>query len=112
MKPCIESGCPNPATSGPRCEPHRLAEQRARSKRRGARHYDHPYRTHCAELRQAWTADPGTRCSLCARPLENREGFDRWTCDHVNPGDPASPLAPAHPHCNSAKGNRDRLPET
>ena len=42
-------------------------------------------------------------CSLCGGGA--RVG-DPWTADHVVPGDPRSPLLPAHRSCNSKKGNK------
>ena len=31
---------------------------------------------------------------------------DPWQADHVIPGNPDSPLAPAHRSCNAARGNK------
>lgn len=34
---------------------------------------------------------------------------DPWQADHVIPGDPNSPLAPAHRSCNASRGNRSNI---
>jgi hypothetical protein len=44
-----------------------------------------------------------THCHLCKEPFTDRSQI---TADHLIAGDPASPLAPAHLRCNSARGNR------
>lgn len=49
------------------------------------------------------------QCWICGLgPLAN----DPFTADHYYPGDPNSPLLPAHRSCNSRRGNTppDRLP--
>jgi hypothetical protein len=97
MKPCIICGAlvPKPAT---RCETHRLEVDNSRYRRRGPRpHYDGDYRKQAARIRAT-----ATECWICGDgPRTN----DPWTADHINPGDPDSPLAAAHRTCNSRRGD-------
>lgn len=44
-----------------------------------------------------------THCHICKEAFTDRSQI---TADHLIPGDPASPLAPAHKGCNSRRGNR------
>lgn len=44
-----------------------------------------------------------THCHICKEPFTDRSQI---SADHLIPGDPASPLAPAHLRCNSSRGNR------
>jgi hypothetical protein len=44
-----------------------------------------------------------THCHLCKEPFTDRSEI---SADHLVPGDPASPLLPAHKRCNYARGNR------
>ena len=51
----------------------------------------------------------GAPCWICGHPLQPDAAWPHpltTTADHVRPGDPTSPLAPAHLGCNSARGNR------
>ena len=42
-------------------------------------------------------------CWICGGPVDL---YDPMQADHVIPGDPESPLAPAHRSCNAARGNK------
>jgi len=44
-----------------------------------------------------------THCHLCGQPFTDRKQI---TADHVDAGNPLSPLAPAHLTCNSSRGNK------
>lgn len=60
--------------------------------------YSGSYKTRAKQVR-----DNAQLCHLCG------EGFrfdDPWQADHVIPGDPDSPLLPAHRSCNARRGNR------
>ena len=93
-RPCLDCGTLDPA-GNTRCLNCRRAKDRARVRP----HYEGDYRRRAKQVRQA----PGP-CWLCGR--YDLEPGDIWTADHINAGDPASPLAKAHRSCNSARGNR------
>lgn len=96
-RPCIVCGTLTDQQT--RCEQHRLAADNQRYRRRGPRaHYAGDYRARAARVRAN-----ATECWICGQGP--RPG-DPWTADHVLPGDPESPLAPAHRSCNSRRGNR------
>ena len=44
-----------------------------------------------------------THCHLCNKPFEYGDSIE---ADHLIPGDPNSPLAPAHRLCNQKRGNK------
>jgi hypothetical protein len=44
-------------------------------------------------------------CWLCNEPAKVN---DPWQADHYLPGDPASPLLPAHRSCNIKRSNENR----
>lgn len=83
---------------GSRCEACAANAERIRSKRRGARHYTGDYAKRARAVRESFAP-----CWICGE--WDRPG-DPWTADHVQAGDPASPLAKAHRSCNSRRGNR------
>lgn len=101
---CIQCGTLTDRTRCPTC-------QRAKDRERNARrpHYHGDYQRRRNELvaaAHAW----GWPCAICHQPLHPDLAWphpDSTTADHVNPGDPNSPLRPAHARCNSARGNRD-----
>lgn len=95
-RPCIDCGALT--GDGSYCEPCRLERERKRSLARGSRHYTGDYRRRAKIVREN-----ATECWLCG---EGARVDDPWTADHVVPGDPASPLMPAHRSCNSRRGNR------
>ena len=95
VRPCIEPDCPR-LTRGTRCAEHQRQHDRARNARRT--HYQGDYRKRAKQVR-----DSAVLCHLCGQGA--RPG-DPWTADHVRPGDPTSPLRPAHKSCNSRRGNR------
>lgn len=95
-KPCIVCGTLTDGNA--RCELHRLNEVNARARRRGRRlHYDGAY-----AKRAAYVRAHAIQCWLCG---EGARAHDPWTADHVRPGDPDSPLLPAHRSCNSSRGD-------
>lgn len=95
-RPCI--GCGSLTGAGSYCEPCARERERQRSLTRGSRHYTGDYRRRAKEVREN-----ATECWLCH---DGPRPDDPWTADHVVPGDPASPLMPAHRSCNSRRGNR------
>lgn len=95
QRPCIVCGILTDQQS--RCEAHRLQQDNTRYRRRGTRpHYQGDYRKRAAQVRAN-----ATECWLCG---DGPRLHDPWTADHVIPGDPASPLLPAHRSCNSRRG--------
>ena len=53
--------------------------------------------------RRAEVIANATHCHLCKQPLTLS---DQVEADHLVPGDPASPLTPAHRLCNQRRGNK------
>lgn len=95
-RPCVTCGT---LTEGlTYCEPCRLERERKRSARRGRRHYTGDYARRARAVRES-----ASQCWICG---EGARPDDPWTADHVLPGDPASPLLPAHRSCNSRRGSR------
>lgn len=43
-----------------------------------------------------------THCHLCLKPFEAGDAIE---ADHIYAGDPNSPLAAAHRHCNNKRGD-------
>jgi 5-methylcytosine-specific restriction endonuclease McrA len=93
-------GCRRLTANGSRCESCEQKREAARNQSRP--HYQGDYRKRAAAVRQAAQRDPFATCWLCGEVA--REG-DPWTADHVVPGDPQSPLMPAHRSCNSSRGD-------
>lgn len=73
--------------------------QRQANRRRGRTLYASKEYKQAAALIKA----TATHCHLCGQAFTNREEI---TADHLQAGDPNSPLAPAHRSCNSSRGNR------
>lgn len=72
------------------------AKRRARKEATGQ--YSGDYKKRAKMVR-----DTAVLCHIC------REGFrlgDPWQADHILPGNPLSPLAPAHASCNAKRGNK------
>jgi hypothetical protein len=101
-KPCLE--CGKLSLGDTRCETHRLERLRLMEATRPQRkyktkpkreHYGGDYAKRAKAVREA-----ATYCHLCGDgPRHN----DPWTADHIIPGNPQSPLAPAHRSCNSSR---------
>ena len=82
-RPCL--GCGTLTTTS-RCEP---CQRTARN------HYTGTYAARAKQVR-----DTATVCWICR---EGTRTGDPWTADHYYPGDPTSPLLPAHKSCNSRR---------
>ena len=95
LKPCATPGCPN-LTRTTRCQGCEQGHQKARNAKRT--HYHGSYTT-----RARHTRDTAVRCWICNKAFTPG---DRIHADHVRPGDPTSPLKPAHARCNTSRGNR------
>jgi len=59
--------------------------------------YTAQYRKQALEVRAN-----ATTCWICD---QGPKPDDPWTADHVDAGQPTSPLLPAHRSCNSRRGN-------
>jgi hypothetical protein len=101
-KRCIDCGT---ITTNTRCTTCEQIRNRERNKTRD--HYKHNYRS-----RRRATLDLAQQhdepCWICQQPI-NWDATPPHptapTADHVIPGDPNSPLLPAHFHCNSKRRN-------
>ena len=93
-RPCLNCG---KLTTNPRRCPdcqttyNRLHPKPARP------HYRGDYQARAKAVR-----DSAQYCWIC---LEGARPDDPWTADHIIPGDPDSPLLPAHRSCNSSRGD-------
>ncbi len=97
-RPCLN--CSRPTTTGDYCAREPCQELGDRNRRRT--HYRGDYTRRAADLRARSRSDPTTRCTICG--ARARAG-DPWTAHHIRPGDPTSPLEPAHKSCNEALGD-------
>lgn len=96
-RPCLECGVLS--RNGTRCEKHQgIIDAKTNARKAERIHYKGDYRARAKAVR-----DSATHCWLCG---ETARPHDPWTADHVYPGDPASPLMPAHKSCNSRRGNK------
>ena len=101
-KPCMD--CQQLFTGkGERCGECRARVNKAKEsnpyrRQRKAILYNNDYRQQARAIKQL-----ATYCHLCNQPFTNR---DEISADHLIPGDPLSPLAPAHKTCNSSRGNK------
>lgn len=101
MQPCLD--CGKLSRNGSRCEAHQRLKERewdapkaARKKATGQ--YSGDYRRRAQQIREN-----ATYCWICGQPPNL---YDPMQADHLIPGDPESPLAPAHRSCNAARGNK------
>lgn len=102
-RPCLVC---NVLTNDSYCAQHRkeLNDRRQKAKdtpERLARKrllYGHDYRQRRKQVLQNATV-----CGLCGKPFVNGDSID---VDHVQPGDPLSPLQATHAYCNRSKGNK------
>jgi hypothetical protein len=100
-KPCLDCGKLTGGAS--RCEIHqkmllqRLEAKRAERKRETGQ-YAGNYRKRAKQVR-----DSALYCHLCNEGMRIDDPFQ---ADHLIPGDPNSPLAPAHRSCNARRGNK------
>ena len=97
-KPCLDCGV---LSDGSRCEIHtRRVEQLRDIKRAGKKRalYNSDYRKQAAIVRATAIA-----CHLCG---DGARLNDPWQADHLDAGNPASPLAAAHRSCNAKRGDK------
>lgn len=98
-KPCLICGTLSKATL---CPTHQAAKEKARNtperQARKAALYNSSYRTLAKQVRAN-----ATQCHICKGGYIPHDPFE---ADHLIPGDPYSPLAPAHRSCNQSRGNK------
>lgn len=92
-KPCIDCGQVTASTRCPSC-------LKTKQGGRVRPHYSGDYAARAKAVR-----DTAQVCWICG---EQEKPGDPWQADHVIPGAPDSPLAPAHRSCNIARSNRSR----
>lgn len=93
-RPCLD--CNQLTEHKSRCESCEAKRQHHRNRSR-ANYYDATYAKRAATVRAT-----ATNCWICGEPAKPN---DPWTADHVIPGDPGSPLLPAHRSCNARRGD-------
>lgn len=96
MKPCLGCGKPTQASRCSDCRPPAPAWNEAKRLLYGSA----DYRRRAKQVR-----DTATNCWICG---QGPKTGDPWQADHAMPGDPASPLLPAHRSCNASRANRSR----
>jgi len=92
--------CGTPTTHGARCQKCQTQLNTRRTAQRNRPHYAGDYRKRAKAVR-----DAATTCWICG---EGARINDPWTADHIDAGNPLSPLAPAHRSCNSRRGNKQQ----
>ena len=105
-KPCLECGT---LSKGNYCPQHGIRNG-SRSKAKAQAYEQKPDRVakkrllYGPEYRKIAKQFKQTEqiCHICKTPIPQGVA----TADHLTPGDPASRLLPAHPKCNSSRGNR------
>jgi hypothetical protein len=104
LRPCLICGA---LGRGTRCDRHQAEWNSQRESKKNA----NPIRQ--AKKRELYGGDyrrrraavlaTATHCHICREPLG---AGDRVEADHLVPGDPNSPLAPAHRLCNQRRGDK------
>lgn len=99
--PCLV--CKKLTNGTSRCETHQKmwdeqAEAKRQARKQSTGQYSGDYRIRAKIIRQN-----AYICHICK---EGPKLNDPWQADHLIPGDPNSPLAPAHRSCNARRGNK------
>jgi len=101
-KPCLV--CNQLTTGGSYCATHQLAADEKEKLRQAGRKAGRTlYNSAGYRKQRAWLKATATHCHLCKQAFTDR---NQISADHLIPGDPNSPLAPAHIICNSRRGNK------
>lgn len=101
-KPCLT--CNKLTAGGSYCETHQAIKDEQEKQRQTARKAGRTlYNTATYRRARAYLKATATHCHLCKQAFTDR---NQITADHLIPGDPLSPLAPAHAICNSKRGNK------
>lgn len=100
MQPCLGCGTLTPNTRCDVCQKplNNAHDRRRRQKKRETRQYAGNYRERARIVRAN-----ATHCHLCGKAFTPT---DRINADHLEPGNPNSPLAAAHALCNQRRGNK------
>jgi hypothetical protein len=98
QQPCLDCGKLTNATRCTICNQPRAAAKAARraQRKKETGQYGGDYKARAKAVRDAAIA-----CHLCSQPFKPG---DRIHADHLEPGNPASPLAAAHATCNQRRG--------
>ena len=97
-KPCLDCGA---LSYNSRCEIHARRVEQLRDIKRASKKrilYNSDYRKQAAIVRATAIA-----CHICG---DGARADDPWQADHLNAGDPSSPLAAAHRSCNARRGDK------
>lgn len=103
LKPCLDCGTLSRAN---RCETHQQAITQQKERRRDTperrakkqQYYNADYRKRAKRIRET-----ATTCHICGG---GPNPHDPWQADHLEPGNPSSPLLPSHRSCNAARGDK------
>lgn len=98
QKPCLDCG---KLSYESRCEEHRKRVEQLRDAKRAEKKkilYNPQYRKLAKQVRQT-----AIICHICG---DGARRDDPWQADHLDAGNPASPLLPAHRSCNAKRGNK------
>jgi hypothetical protein len=98
--PCLD--CGGLTRGRNRCDTHYRKYLIKYEATRNRSHYKGDYQTRAKRVRESATV-----CWLCLEAFTDPREI---TADHYYPGDPLSPLLPAHLSCNSSR--QDRPPDT
>ena len=98
QKPCLDCGALSLET---RCEVHRKRVEQLRDVRRAEKKknlYNSRYKKQAAIVRATAIV-----CHICG---DGARMSDPWQADHLDAGNPDSPLAAAHRSCNAKRGDK------
>ena len=98
QKPCLDCG---KLSYESRCEEHRKRVEQLRDVRRAEKKktlYNSDYRKRAAIVRATAIV-----CHICG---DGARANDPWQADHLDAGNPDSPLAAAHRSCNAKRGDK------
>ena len=103
-KPCII--CGELTNGGTRCDTHETELQQRKAATRNTperqAYKRQMYGPYYRQQRKHIIAT-ATHCALCGQPFQHG---DKIEADHIYPGDPLSPLQPAHRRCNQRKSDK------
>jgi hypothetical protein len=98
QKPCLDCGA---LSLESRCETHRKRVEQLRDVRRAEKKktlYNSSYRKAASIIRAT-----AIICHICG---DGARLSDPWQADHLDAGNPDSPLAAAHRSCNAKRGDK------
>lgn len=97
-KPCLDCGA---LSYNSRCEVHQRRIEQLRDIKRAEKKktlYNSAYRKQAAIVRAT-----AITCHICG---DGARANDPWQADHLDAGNPDSPLAAAHRSCNAKRGDK------